>query len=187
LQKDKIQQYTILSFSLFHHDFVLFISFKWRYVFKNEFITYFIDPQIFDVWFFYINFDHLYCLKYFKNMKAYPSHAGAIDPVRLVVCHRQMLGLSALLQWLCWKRNWGGSRRPLSQAERWSREHFFSGVVHPSNPFDDSWKVTTYRDHPQKAYAGHTWTGVGSVRVVLVGFSPVGCTSIWISVTLGYE
>jgi hypothetical protein len=23
-----------------------------------------------------------------------------------------------------------------------------------------------------------TWTGVGSVRVVLIGFSPVGCTSI---------
>jgi hypothetical protein len=32
-----------------------------------------------------------------------------------------------------------------------------------------------------------TWTGVGSVRGVLVGFSPAGCTSIQIAATLGYE
>jgi hypothetical protein len=32
-----------------------------------------------------------------------------------------------------------------------------------------------------------TWTGVGSVRVVLVGFSPAGCTSIQITATPGYE
>jgi hypothetical protein len=48
-------------------------------------------------------------------------------------------------------------------------------------------KVATYGDRPQEAYAGRTWTGVGSVRVVLVGFSPAGCTSIRIAVTLGYE
>jgi hypothetical protein len=34
------------------------------------------------------------------------------------------------------------------------------------------------RGLPQEAYVGRTWTGVGSVRVVLVGFSPAGCTSI---------
>jgi hypothetical protein len=38
-----------------------------------------------------------------------------------------------------------------------------------------------------EAYAGRTWIGVGSVRVVLVGFSPTGCTLIRIAVTLGYE
>jgi hypothetical protein len=54
----------------------------------------------------------------------YRSHAGDMSPVSLVVYHRQMLGLSALLQWLCWERNWGGSHGPLSRAERWSREHF---------------------------------------------------------------
>jgi hypothetical protein len=48
-------------------------------------------------------------------------------------------------------------------------------------------KVATYEDHPQEAYVGRTWSGVGSVRVVLVGFSPAGCTSIRIIVTLGYE
>jgi hypothetical protein len=31
------------------------------------------------------------------------------------------------------------------------------------------------------------WTSVGSVHVVLVGFSPTGCTSIRIVATLGYE
>jgi hypothetical protein len=48
-------------------------------------------------------------------------------------------------------------------------------------------KVVTYGDHPQEAYAGRTWTDVGSIHVVLVGFSPVGCTSIRIAVTPGYE
>jgi hypothetical protein len=44
-----------------------------------------------------------------------------------------------------------------------------------------------YMDHLQEAYVGRTWTGVGSVRVMLVEFSPTGCTSIQIVVTLGYE
>jgi hypothetical protein len=39
----------------------------------------------------------------------------------------------------------------------------------------------------KKAYAGCTWTGMGSVRVVLDEFSLVGCTSIRIAMTLGYE
>jgi hypothetical protein len=60
-------------------------------------------------------------------------------------------------------------------------------VVALSNSVDSTWKVATYRDHPEEAYAGRTWTGVGSVRVVLVEFSPVGCTSIQIVATLGYE
>jgi hypothetical protein len=36
-----------------------------------------------------------------------------------------------------------------------------------------------------KAYMWHTWTGVGSVHVIYIGFSPTGCTSIRIAVTLG--
>jgi hypothetical protein len=117
----------------------------------------------------------------------YLSHADDMGPVSLVVCHQQVLGLSALLQWLCWEQNWGGSHGPLSLAKRWSQEHFFSGVVHTSNPVDDPRKVATYGDRPQEAYVEHTWTGVRSVHVVLVGFSPTGCTSIRIVVTLGYE
>jgi hypothetical protein len=117
----------------------------------------------------------------------YRSHISDMGPVNLVACHQHVLGLSALLQWLCWERNRGGSREPLSWAERWSREHFFSGAVYPSNPVDDSRKVATYRDHPQEAYTGRTWTDVESIHVVLVGFSPAGCTSIRIAATLGYE
>jgi hypothetical protein len=117
----------------------------------------------------------------------YRSHTGDMGPISLVAYCRQMFGLSALLQWLCWERNWGGSHGPLSWAKRWSREQFFLGVVNLSNSIGSVWKVSTYRDRPQEAYAGHTWTDVGSVRVVLVGFSPVWCTSIRIAATLGYE
>jgi hypothetical protein len=78
----------------------------------------------------------------------YRSHVGDMGLISLLVHRWQVFGLSALLQWLCWERNWGGSRRPLSRAERWSREHFFSGVVHLSNPVDDSQKVDTYGDRP---------------------------------------
>jgi hypothetical protein len=67
------------------------------------------------------------------------------------------------------------------------QEPFFLGAVTPSNPAGGSWKVATYGDRPQEAYAGRMWTGVGSVRVVLVEFSPVGCTSIRIITTLIYE
>jgi hypothetical protein len=61
------------------------------------------------------------------------------------------------------------------------------GAVTLSNSVGGSWKVAMYRDHPQEAYIGRTWTGVGSVRVVLVRFSPTGCTSIRIAATLRYE
>jgi hypothetical protein len=39
-------------------------------------------------------------------------------------------------------------------------------------------KIAMYGDCPQEAYAGRMWTGVESIRVMLVGFSPAGCTSI---------
>jgi hypothetical protein len=67
------------------------------------------------------------------------------------------------------------------------REPFFSGAVTLSNFVGGSWKVVTYGDHPQEAYTGRTWTGVGSICVMLVEFFPAGCTSIRIAVTLGYE
>jgi hypothetical protein len=49
-------------------------------------------------------------------------------------------------------------------------EALFLGAVTPSNSVSGSCKVATYGDRPQEVYAGRTWTGVGSVRVVLVGF-----------------
>jgi hypothetical protein len=48
-------------------------------------------------------------------------------------------------------------------------------------------KVATYEDHLQEAYVERTWTDVESICVMLVGFSPIGCTSIRIAATLGYE
>jgi hypothetical protein len=111
-----------------------------------------------------------------------------MGPVNLVVGHRQELGLCPLLHWLVRERSWvqthgSVSRRavdcvgsPFSQ-EQWNL----------SKSVGASRKVATYGDHPQEAYAGRTWTGVESVRVVLVEFSPTGCTSIRIVVTLGYE
>jgi hypothetical protein len=59
----------------------------------------------------------------------YRSHVSAMGPINQVTCCRHMLGLSLLLQWLSWERNWGGSHGPLSRAERWSQEHFFLGAV----------------------------------------------------------
>jgi hypothetical protein len=118
----------------------------------------------------------------------YRSHAGDMGPVSLVAGHRQRVALPQLLQWLARERNWvctHGSvsrrvgdcvRSPFSQEQRLC-----------SSLLKTSQKVTTYGDPPQEAYAGRMWTGVESVRVVLVRFPPVGCTSIRIVVTLGYE
>jgi hypothetical protein len=65
----------------------------------------------------------------------YRSHVGDMGPVSLVAGRPQVLGLSLPLQWLSWERNWGGSHGPLSRAERWSREHFFSGAVVSVQPY----------------------------------------------------
>jgi hypothetical protein len=67
------------------------------------------------------------------------------------------------------------------------REPFFLEAVTLYNSVGGSWKVAIYGDHLQEAYTWRTWTGVGSVCVVLVGVSPTECTSIRIVVTLGYE
>jgi hypothetical protein len=111
-----------------------------------------------------------------------------MGPVNLVVGHRQELGLRPLLHWLVRERSWVQTHGLVSRR----------AVDYVGSPFSrEQWdlfksvgasrKVATYRDRPQEAYVGRTWTGVGSVRVVLVRFSPAGCTSIRIAVTLGYE
>jgi hypothetical protein len=111
-----------------------------------------------------------------------------MGPINLVVGHRQELGLRPLLHWLLRERSWvwthgSVSRRamdcvgsPFSQ-EQWDM----------SKSIGASRMIATYGDRPQEAYAGRTWTCVGSVRVVLVEFSHAGCTSIRIAATLGYE
>jgi hypothetical protein len=57
---------------------------------------------------------------------AHRSHAGNVVPVSLVACHRQKLGLSLLLPWLAWERNWIRTRRLASRcAVNYIRSHFF--------------------------------------------------------------
>jgi hypothetical protein len=94
-----------------------------------------------------------------------------MDPVNLVVGHRQELGLRLLLHWLDQERSWVQTRGSVSRhavdcvGSPFSREQWDL-----SKSVGASRKVATYGDRPQEAYAGRTWTGVGSVRVVLVGF-----------------
>jgi hypothetical protein len=111
-----------------------------------------------------------------------------MGPVNLVAGHRQELDLRPLLHWLVRERSWVRTRGSVSQravdcvGSPFSREQWdlSKSVGVPR-------KVATYEDRPQKAYTGRTWTGVRSVRVVLVRFSPAGCTSIRIAATLRYE
>jgi hypothetical protein len=118
----------------------------------------------------------------------YRSHAGDMGLVNLVAYDQQKLGLSLLLHCLAWERKWVWTHGSVNRhAVDCVGSPFPQEQWDPSKSVDDSWKVVTYGDRPQEAYAGHAWTGVGSVRVVLVGFSPTGCTSIRIAVTLRYE
>jgi hypothetical protein len=73
--------------------------------------------------------------------------------------------LSLLFQWLCWERNWGRSRGPLSQAERWSREEWYM-----SNNVDDSRKVAICRPRVICMVEGHTRTERGKHVVCWSGF-----------------
>jgi hypothetical protein len=102
-----------------------------------------------------------------------------MGPVNLVVGHHKELGLRPLLHWLVRERSWVRTRGSVSRhvvdcvGSPFSREQWDL-----PKSVGASQKVATYGDRPQEAYAGRTWTGMRSVRVVLVGFSPAGCTSI---------
>jgi hypothetical protein len=102
-----------------------------------------------------------------------------MGPVNLVVGHRQELGLRPLLHWLVLERSWVRTRGSVSRrAVDYVGSPFSQEKWDLSKSVGASQKVATYGDRPLEAYAGCTWTGVGSVRVMLVEFSPAGCTSI---------
>jgi hypothetical protein len=67
------------------------------------------------------------------------------------------------------------------------REPFFSGAVGSVQICQHLAKVCHIRGPPAGSVCWRTWTGVGSVCVVLVRVSPKGCTSIRITATLRYE
>jgi hypothetical protein len=109
----------------------------------------------------------------------YRSHASDMCPVNLVVGHRQEIGLHPLLHWLAQERSWIRTRGLVSQrAMDCVGSPFSQEQWDLSKSVGVSQKVATYGDCPEEAYTGHTWIGVRSVCVVLVGFSPTGCTSI---------
>jgi hypothetical protein len=111
-----------------------------------------------------------------------------MGPVSLVVGCQQKLDFVSLLHWLLWERSWVWTRESINyraidyvgSPSSW-RQWIYSNLLTTAR------KVTTYGDRLQEAYAGYIWTGVGSVRVVLIGFSPTGCTSIRIIATLEYK
>jgi hypothetical protein len=94
-----------------------------------------------------------------------------MSPVNLVVGHRQELGLRPLLHWMVREKSWVRTHRSVSRRAvdcvggpfSWEQWDLSKSVGASRN-------VITYGDRLQEAYAGRTWTGVGSVRVVLVGF-----------------
>jgi hypothetical protein len=67
------------------------------------------------------------------------------------------------------------------------RESFFSGAVDLSIDVDDFMKScytwTTWDTYDRESYVDWAWKACD----VLVRFSPVGCTLIWIASTLSYE
>jgi hypothetical protein len=62
------------------------------------------------------------------------------------------------------------SHGPLSRAERWSREHFFSEVVHPSNPVDDSRKFAIRGPREIRIVEDHMWIERGKHVMYWSGF-----------------
>jgi hypothetical protein len=58
------------------------------------------------------------------------------------------------------------------------RKPFFSGPVDPFNYVDDSRKVATYEDCLEEEYEWRIWTGMESICVMCIRFSPARCTSI---------
>jgi hypothetical protein len=111
-----------------------------------------------------------------------------MGPVNLIVGHRRELGLRPLFHWLVRERSWVRTHGSVSQrALDCVGSPFSQEQWDLSKSVGASRKVVTYGDRPQEAYVVCTWTGVESVRVMLVEFSPTGCTSIQIAATLGYE
>jgi hypothetical protein len=94
-----------------------------------------------------------------------------MGPVNLVVGHRQELGLRPLLHWLVRERSWVRTHGSVSRrAVDYVGSPFSREQWDLSKSIGASRKVASYGDRPLEAYAGRTWTDVGSVRVMLVGF-----------------
>jgi hypothetical protein len=117
----------------------------------------------------------------------YRSHTDVMGSVNLIACCWQMFVFHYCFNGCVERETGWRTCGSLSRVGGLCQEPFFQEQLGPSNAVDGLWKVATYVDCPQKAYARRRWTGVRSVRVMLIEFSPAGCTSIRITVTLRYE
>jgi hypothetical protein len=118
----------------------------------------------------------------------YRSHAGIYGPSKPSSRHQQMLGFVPTASMV-------GSGEKLDTDPRIGqpaycglcREPFCLGAVALLNSVDDFTKDcymwTMWDTYSRGSYTDQEWKACG----VLVGFSPVGCTSIRIIATLGYE
>jgi hypothetical protein len=92
----------------------------------------------------------------------YRSHASDMDPVSLVVSHRQELGLRPLLHWLARERNWvrtcgSVSRRAVDYVESpFSQEQWDL-----SKSVGVSWRVAIWRPCEIRMILDHTRTEHG--------------------------
>jgi hypothetical protein len=118
----------------------------------------------------------------------YRSHAGDMGPISLLAGCQQKLVFSPTASLTVLGEKLGTDqwiRRSLSCGL--CRNPFFSGAVDLYKSIDDFTKgcyvLTTWDTYGLEPYADWAW----DVCSVLVGFSLAGCTSIRITVTLGYE
>jgi hypothetical protein len=104
------------------------------------------------------------------------SHAGDMGPINLVACCCWMFGfLHCFNGWLGRETGYGPADRSAGVL----------GIVSGALFLGCSDSVQLCR---RLVEGCHVWgPPAGSVRVVLVGFSPAGCTLIRIAATLGYE
>jgi hypothetical protein len=101
----------------------------------------------------------------------YQSHASDMGPVSLLACHRQELGLSLLLHWLAWERNWVRTHGSIGQragdcvGSPFSREQW-----DPFKSIGDSWKIVMRWPREIRMVWDHTQTELGMRVAYWSGF-----------------
>jgi hypothetical protein len=102
----------------------------------------------------------------------YWSHAGDMGPVSLVACHRQEPGLSLLLHWLAWERNWVRTHGSIGHRARdCVRSLFFSPEQwDPFKSVGDSWKIAMCWPREIRMVWDHTRTERGMRVACWLGF-----------------
>jgi hypothetical protein len=121
-----------------------------------------------------------------KQVLNVPITRWYMGPVSLVAYYWQLCGFLHFFYGGEGERNWMGTRRSVSRrAGDVVGNSFFSRAM--SNSIDDFMKGcytwTAWDMYGRGSYVDWAWKACG----VLVEFPPAGCTSIRITVTLGYE